>query len=355
MTGHVVLQDGTTFTGYGFGHSGTTAGRLVFHTGVVGYQEIITNPAYHGLLVVMTYPLIGNVGVVPDASESASVQAAGLIVKQQSPAFSNWQAREDLPAFMRRHNLIGLQGIDTRALVTHLRDQGEMGAVLSTESDELDRLRDQARQASTTQDGALARVTTSDTAILEPTGSVRAEITLLDLGITGSLLERLRQQGCRVRRLPASAPVSKILEHTPQAVILAGGPEDRPGLQRVARQVGQLPPDIPVLGIGSGFLVVALMHGAHVVSMRCGHHGLNQPVKITPTDTAAITIQDHSLSIDPDTVASDRMEVTHTNLNDNTIEGIRSLGRSCTEAIHYVPDHVGEWAVNWLEHHASKN
>jgi len=324
MKAILILEDGSIFEGCSFGAKGEKIGRVVFHTGVVGYQELITNPSYRGLLLTMTYPLVGNYGINEAGYESEAAQAEALIVKENSRVYSNWLAQESLEDFMKRNSVVGIEGIDTRALVVHLRNNGEMTGVVSTQDFQVRNLIKKAKAFSDQERDLISEVTISKVAVEKAPERIRYKVVVLDLGGTKSLFNSLRNVGCQIIRVPAETSASEILRLNPDGIVLSSGPEDLKGFAQIAREVKNLLGKKPVLGISSGNLVLAMTLGGEIRRMKYGHHGVNQPVRNLESKKLAITVQNHSWVISKNSVKESDMEVTEINLNDQSIEGTKS-------------------------------
>jgi len=324
MKAILILEDGSIFEGCSFGAKGEKIGRVVFHTGVVGYQELITDPSYRGLLLTMTYPLIGNYGINEAGYESEAAQAEALIVKENSRVYSNWLAQESLEDFMKRNSVVGIEGIDTRALVVHLRNNGEMTGVVSTKDFKVRNLIKKAKTFSDQERDLISEVTISEVAVEKAPERMEYKVVVIDLGGTKSLFNSLRNVGCQIIRVPAETSAGEILRLNPDGIVLSSGPEDLKGFAQIAREVKNLLGKKPVLGISSGNLVLAMTLGGEIRRMKYGHHGVNQPVRNLGTEKLAITVQNHSWAISKNSVKESDMEVTEINLNDQSIEGIKS-------------------------------
>lgn len=338
MQAKLVLEDGTVFAGRAFGSPGEQAGEVVFNTTMTGYQEVLTDPSYRGQIVVMTCPHIGNVGVNPDDAESAAgPQAQGFVVRELSPMRSNFRAQEDLDAYFRRHGVLGIEGIDTRALTRHLRVRGSMIGVLSTQELDEATLGRRAREAPRMEGSDLVRTVTCRTphawtegpagdwapAIPRPDGR-RFRVAAVDYGVKSSLLRYLVASGCEVTVFPATTSGADLLAHKPEGVFLSNGPGDPAALPyAVAAVRAVVERGLPVYGVCLGHQILGLALGARTYKLKFGHHGGNHPVQDLRTGRVAITAQNHGFAVDPDSLAGTGLEVTHKNLNDGTVEGVR--------------------------------
>ena len=325
MRALLALADGTVFEGKSFGAPGEVAGEVVFNTSMMGYQEILTDPSYKGQIVTMTYPLIGNYGVNEEDSESSKPWAEGLIVKECSPVVSNWRAQQSLPDFMCEHGIVGIEGIDTRTLTRRLRDRGAQEGVISTVELDPDALVARARGVPSMSGRDLVKDVTCE-APYDWTEDAPASATPLvvayDYGIKHNILRCLTRRGCRVHVVPAGTPAEAVLDMQPDGVFLSNGPGDPAALPTVIDQVRRFIGVKPIMGICLGHQILALASGAETVKLKFGHHGGNQPIRDLHTERVLITAENHGFAVDPSTLP-DALEVTHINLNDNVVEGVR--------------------------------
>jgi carbamoyl-phosphate synthase small subunit len=336
----LMLQDGTAFEGRPFGTIGEAAGETVFYTGVVGYQEVITDPSYAGTLLVLTYPIIGSYGVNAEDDESPRPHARGLIIKEYSRCVSNFRATGNLEEFLVAHGVVGIRDVDTRALTVHLREHGEMKGIIASGKPDPDKLLKKLRQTPSPFESDLTRDLPCD-GDLKPDGPPTRRLAAPNFGIKRSLLRQLAQLGCAVELLPASATARDVLARQADGVLLAGGPGDPRVLDHAVATVRSLLGNVPLLGIGLGHQLLALAQGCQVRRMTAGHHGVNYPVRELPGNACNITVQHHSFVVDEGSVPPS-VEVTHVNVNDGTVEGIRS--RECPAAsvqFHPSPDEIG--------------
>jgi len=337
----LLLEDGTTFEGQAFGAVGEAVGQAVFYTGVVGYQEVLTSPSYRGTLPVLTYPIIGSYGVNAEDGESACIQASGVVIKEYSRHHSNFRATGALEPMLAEQGVVGIQGIDTRALAVHLREHGEQcGLIASGDDLDHDALADKLAAAPSPFDADL--LAGLPPASPPATDGAATPIVVLDLGVTRSMLAHLAAAGAAVEIVPANTSAEDIAARRPKGVVAAGGPGDPHVPTYAVETVKALLGDIPVLGIGLGCQIVALALGCGVTRLKAGHHGVNHPVKQTATGQCDITCQHHSFVVDGDRVPGD-VEVTHLNLNDGSVEGIRSKSRAAIGVqFHPIPDEMGD-------------
>jgi carbamoyl-phosphate synthase small subunit len=321
----VVLEDGTVFEGWSFAGNGEVAGEVVFTTSMVGYQETVTDPSYRGQIVLFTYPLIGNYGVIPGDEESRKVQAAGVLVREYTPHPSNWASERSLAALLEESGVIGVEGIDTRALTRHLRDKGAMRGVISTSDQDPCSLREKAT-AHPSMVGLDLASTSSDLAepaLLPALGEERCRVAALDYGVKGSIYEELRRRGAAVLAMPGSTSAEEILASKPDGVFLSNGPGDPAALEDAVSTLRLLLGEVPVFGICLGHQLLGLALDCETYKMPFGHHGANHPVRNLNTGRIEITSQNHGFAVREETMPSS-VELTHRNLYDGTIEGIES-------------------------------
>lgn len=333
----LVLTDGSIYQGWSFGASGTVMGEVVFNTGMTGYQEVLTDPSYRGQIVTFTYPELGNTGVNPQDEESDRPHVRGAIARNICELPSNWRMTQSLPEYLRQHGIPGIFGIDTRALTRKLRSSGVMNGAISTEvldPEELLRLLQSAPSMAGLN--LVSEVTTSEPyEWAEPTETpwecypeeeTPAEPTLtvvaIDFGIKRNILRRLTRYGCRVIVVPANTPPETILSYNPDGIFLSNGPGD-PAAVAEAPQVIQalLEKQLPTFGICMGHQILGLSLGAETFKLKFGHRGLNHPCGLT--QRVEITSQNHGFAINADSISDADIEISHLNLNDRTVAGIR--------------------------------
>ncbi|MFO8013326.1 MAG: glutamine-hydrolyzing carbamoyl-phosphate synthase small subunit [Phycisphaerae bacterium] len=336
----LILADGTRFEGACFGAAGEAVGQAAAYTGVVGYQEVLTHPSYRGSLLVLTYPIAGAYGVNGEDDESPAVQAAGLVVREASRTFSNFRAERSLEDRMTEAGLVGIREVDTRAVAVHLREAGEMAAAIVPGDADTDAVVQRLQKADTeTSRDLIADVTWAGRR--EPDGKAACTLALVNLGVAESLLAQLVDLGCAVEVLPADVSADDVLAAGAEGAVLAGGPGDPRGLAAQIETAKALLGEVPVLGIGLGHQVLALAAGCEVEAMRAGHRGLNYPVRDHTGGRGAITVQHHRYVVSRDALGKG-VEVTHTNFNDETVEGIRAAdGRASGIQWHPTRDDMG--------------
>ncbi|HEY8350064.1 MAG TPA: glutamine-hydrolyzing carbamoyl-phosphate synthase small subunit [Clostridia bacterium] len=318
MKSVLVLEDGTYYPGLGFGAKGETIGEVVFNTSMTGYQEIVTDPSYRGQIVAMTYPLVGNCGFNNEDSESGGAQVQGFIVKELCDSPNNWRCSIDAEEYFRMNNIIGLRGIDTRALVKHIRSNGSMYGIISTECGNVDVLLERLRAGMQERRSLVAEVTVKEPIHLEGQGK---RIALLDLGTKRTLVRYLKEHGCDIYVLPASSAYEDVMAYDPDGIIVSSGPGDPRDLPKLQQLLARLIGRKPVFGVGLGHLLLGLALGGTVCKLKYGHHGANIPVKDNTTGRCYITSQNHNYALNAD--INDDVEITQININDNTVEGFR--------------------------------
>jgi carbamoyl-phosphate synthase small subunit len=339
MKAILALEDGTVFTGTAFGATGERYGEVVFNTSMTGYQEILTDPSYKGQIVTMTYPLMGNYGINDEDVESAHPQVEGFVVREVSRIESNWRSQKSLDQYLQDHGIVGIEGVDTRKLTRHIRTAGAMKAVLSTDDLDEQRLVKKARDSQGLVGIDLVKEVTcpqpyswnefveqSVVKSKDRESQVAAfpfKVVAIDCGIKFNILRLLRGAGCDVTVVPAHSSAQEIAALNPQGVFLSNGPGDPAGVPYVVETVQKLMGTYPIFGICLGHQMLGLAYGGKTYKLKFGHRGGNQPVKHMPTGKVDITSQNHGFCVDLDSINRDAVELTHINLNDHTVEGMR--------------------------------
>ncbi|HNX81132.1 MAG TPA: glutamine-hydrolyzing carbamoyl-phosphate synthase small subunit [Candidatus Omnitrophota bacterium] len=322
MEAWLVLEDGSLFRGRSFGAAGETRGEVVFNTSMTGYQEIITDPSYKGQIVTMTYPLIGNYGVNNEDVESYRPFVDGFVVKEYSKVVSNWRATQSLGDYLNQHTIIGIEGIDTRALTLRLRQQGALNGVISTiDLDEKSLLQKARNVPSLVGRDLVKEVVVPQAYEWNKEGTYK--VVVLDCGIKYNTLRLLASHGCKVYVVPAVTSAEDILALKPDGLMLSNGPGDPAAVGYVVATVKKLLEKLPIFGICLGQQMLGQAFGGKTYKLKFGHHGGNHPVKDLRTGRVAITVQNHGFCVDIDSLNKKDIEITHINLNDNTLEGIR--------------------------------
>jgi carbamoyl-phosphate synthase small subunit len=320
----LALEDGRTFRGRSWAAEGESAGEMVFNTSMTGYQEVLTDPSYAGQIVCMTYPLIGNYGVNSEDEESDRPWVEGFVVREASRMASNWRAQETLDAYLKRWNIVAIDGIDTRALVRHIRDKGAMRACISTTDLNEESVVEKARQSPSMENRELASVvTTRQPYEVAPAGGERFHVVCYDFGVKRNSLRELSRLGCRITVVPASTTAAEVVAMNPDGVFLSNGPGDPASMNREVEQIQELVKStVPTFGICFGHQLLGRAFGGRTFKLVFGHRGGNQPVKDLQQGGVEITSHNHGFAVLADSLPAD-MEITHVNLNDRCVEGMR--------------------------------
>jgi carbamoyl-phosphate synthase small subunit len=318
----LALADGTLWPGLAFGARGTRTGEIVFNTSLTGYQEILTDASYHGQIVVMTPPHIGNYGVNDEDDESHRAWVAGLVVRAASPIASNWRATRTLDEYLRERHVAAVTEVDTRALVRHIRSRGAMNAALSSVDTEPERLIARARSAPSMNGLDLAREVTCEEPYHWSLGTTGYRVVAYDFGIKRNILRRLNARGCQVTVVPAQTTADAVLALRPDGVVLSNGPGDPAAVTYAVEAVRSLLGTVPIFGICLGHQLLGLALGGQTYKLKFGHRGGNQPVKNLLTGRVEISSHNHGFAVRAESLPPEA-EVTHVNLNDGCVEGLR--------------------------------
>lgn len=343
----LVLEDGTVFRGRVFAGRGERFGEVVFNTGMAGYQEILTDPSYKEQILVMTYPLIGNYGVNDEDIESGGIHLEGFIVREYQPFPSNFRSKKTLAEYLEEYGRIGIEGIDTRALTRLIRTRGAMRGVVAVDVDRADDLVDKVRSYRGLVGRDIVKDVTGGSSYLWkgnkrldlqelPDRSSRLRVVVLDCGVKLNILRMLEGHGCEVVVVPASSTAAEILALDPDGVLLSNGPGDPAPLTYLIDTVRTLLGKKPIFGICLGHQILGQALGGRTAKLKFGHHGVNQPVKNMRTGRVEISSQNHGFVVRADTLPADA-QVTHINLNDNTLEGL-SIPRLKAFSVQYHPE-----------------
>jgi carbamoyl-phosphate synthase small subunit len=321
MNAKIVFEDGRIFNGISFGAKGERCGEVVFNTSMTGYQEILTDPSYKGQIVTMTYPLIGNYGVNTEDIESRGVFLEGFVVKECSSIASNWRSSKTLKDYLKENNIIGVEGVDTRAITRQIRLQGAMKAIISTEDMNEKNMLKKVKSSQGLVGVDLVKEVTSDK-IQYWRKSGKYKVVVIDCGVKFNILRELVKRKCEVITVPAATTSQEILNMKPDGVLLSNGPGDPEAVTYVIDTVKRLVGKLPIFGICLGHQILGLALGGKTYKLKFGHHGANHPVKDLRTGKVSITAQNHGFCVDIKSLNKKGLKVTHLNLNDNTSEGM---------------------------------
>ncbi|MDQ2747533.1 MAG: glutamine-hydrolyzing carbamoyl-phosphate synthase small subunit [Acidobacteriota bacterium] len=320
----LVLEDGRTFRGEAFGADGECFGEMVFNTSMSGYQEILTDPSYAGQIVCMTYPLIGNYGVNDEDSESRRPWVEGFVVKEASKIASNWRASETLDAYLKRHRIVGIEKIDTRALVRHIRDKGAMRAAISSvETDEKSLLEKVLASPEMANRELASSVTVNESFDYSADGDQKFHVVAYDFGVKTNSLREFAKFGCKITVVPCDASAEEVLALKPDGIFLSNGPGDPSSMSKVVEEITKLTMEnVPMFGICLGHQILGQVFGGETYKLKFGHRGGNQPIMDLTTGKVEIAAHNHGFAVDADSLPAE-IEVTHINLNDRTVAGLR--------------------------------
>lgn len=319
----LVLEDGRTFTGRSFGAAGEAFGEMVFNTSMSGYQEIMTDPSYAGQIVCMTYPLIGNYGVNEDDNESRRPWIEGFVVRESSRISSNWRSTMTISEYLIKNNIVAIEGIDTRALVRHIRSRGAMRSAISTEDISADDLLAKVLDSPPMNDRELATAVTTAKRFEYPSSKGRYHVVAFDFGVKSNSLRELSRLGCRLTVVPAETSAAEVLALKPDGIFLSNGPGDPAAMARVIDEIRKLTASgLPTFGICLGHQLLGQAFGGATYKLKFGHRGGNQPIKNLATGKVEITAHNHGFAVDAGSLPAE-VEVTHINLNDSTVAGLR--------------------------------
>lgn len=315
MKAKLILENGMVFEGKAFGYLKESVGEVVFTTGMTGYQEVLTDPSYYGQIVTMTYPLIGNYGINLEDMESDSIKVRGFIVREKCDLPSNFRCELELEDFLKQGKVIGLEGIDTRALTKVLRNNGTMRGIIALE--DLDDETIKEKIASFSNKEAVKNVTTGKAYTIEGTGK---HVAIMDFGIKTNIIRNFKKRGCKLTIFPATTTAEEVLNVNPDLVFLSNGPGDPEDLDFAIENIKKLVGKKPLVGICLGHQLLGLTLGGKTAKLKFGHRGCNHPVKDLEANIVHITSQNHGYVVE---TLPDDMEVTHVNINDGTVEGMK--------------------------------
>lgn len=335
----LVLEDGTVFKGNAIGKIGTTTGEIAFNTGMTGYQEVFTDPSYWKQILIMNTAHIGNYGVHAEEVESDSMKISGLVVKKFSPTYSRPSAEGSLQTFMERDNCVGISDIDTRALVRHIRNQGAMNAIISSEDLDEESLKKKVKEVPSMEGLELSSQVSCKEPYTVGEDSADYRVALLDLGVKKNIIRCLNERGCQVKVFPSNTPLEELKSFDPQGIMLSNGPGDPSAMSEVVANVKEMVQSgVPIFGICLGHQVLALSQGLSTEKMHNGHRGINHPIKNLKTGKGEITSQNHGFVVSADSISNnDAVEQTHVHLNDQTVAGIELKGKAVF-SVQYHPE-----------------
>lgn len=336
----LLLDDGTVFYGKSAGKIGTTTGEICFNTGMTGYQEVFTDPSYYGQLLVTTNAHIGNYGTKDQDTESSSIKIAGLICKNFTDQFSRKQADKSIQTYFEEEELVGISDVDTRAIVRHIRDKGAMNAIISSEELDVDKLRKKLAKTPPMEGLELASKVTTKEAYTQGKEDATYRVAVLDFGVKQNILDCFTSRDCYVKVFPAKTSYKELKKFKPDGYFLSNGPGDpAPMDYAVTTAKTALEEEVPLFGICLGHQILARAVDIPTYKMHNGHRGINHPVKNLKVGTCEITSQNHGFGVSPEAIRAneDKVEITHINLNDDTIEGIRIKGKPAF-SVQYHPE-----------------
>jgi len=333
----LLLEDGTICNGFAFGHIGTATGEICFNTGMTGYQEVFTDPSYFGQILIMNSVHIGNYGIKEDEVESDSVKIRGLIGRNLEEVYSRKLAKGSLDEYLKKNKIVCIEGVDTRALVTHVRQKGAMNCIISSEISDTDELKKILAKVPSMDGLELASFVTTEKEYELGNSSSAIKIAVMDFGCKQHILQCMTDRGAYVKVFPAKTPAARLKEFNPNGYFISNGPGDPAAMDYAIETVKDiLKEDKPTFGICLGHQLLALANGVSTFKLHHGHRGLNHPVKNLLTGKSEITTQNHGFGVDPESVKKAKhIEVTHINLNDQSIEGIRVKGKKIFSVQHH--------------------
>lgn len=347
---YLLLDDGTFFSGTSFGAEGTSGGEICFNTGMTGYQEVFTDPSYTGQILIMNNAYVGNYGVKEDDVESSTVKIRGLICKNISDRYSRMQASGDLGDYLKQNNIVAIEGVDTRALVQHIRSKGAMNGIISTEITHAEGLKAQLTQVPSMDGLELSSEVSTKEAYTFGSPNAKLRVAVLDYGLKRSMLRNFAERGVFVKVFPGHTSFEEMQEFRPHGYFVSNGPGDPASMDYAVNTVKEiLAADQPMFGICLGQQLLARANGIPTFKMHHGHRGLNHPVKNLRTGKSEITTQNHGFSIDGEAArAAENVEITHINLNDGSVEGIRLTDKPAFSVQYHPESTPGTYDARYL-------
>jgi carbamoyl-phosphate synthase small subunit len=346
----LLLEDGKVFEGRAAGRIGTTSGEICFNTGMTGYQEIFTDPSYYGQIIVMTNSHIGNYGVLEAEEESGSIKIAGIVCKKFNKGYSRPRAASSLQKYFDENNIVSICELDTRALVRHIRDKGAMNCVISSETTDISILKAQLAKVPSMKGLELSSNVSTKSPYFIGSENARFRVAVMDYGAKRNIMRCLAERDCFVKVFPMSATLNELKEFNPHGIMLSNGPGDPAVMQKETDEVKKfVESGLPVFGICLGHQLIAQSQGISTYKMHTGHRGINHPVKNLLTGRCEVTSQNHGFSVSEKDIKKDRnIEITHLNLNDETIEGFRLKDRQVFCVQYHPESNPGPWDSRYL-------
>jgi carbamoyl-phosphate synthase small subunit len=346
----LVLEDGKVFEGKAAGKIGTTSGEICFNTGMSGYQEIYTDPSYFGQIIVMTNPHIGNYGIEASEVESASIKIAGMVCKKFNTGFSRPRAQKSLQTWFEESNLVSISDLDTRAVVRYIRDKGAMNAIISSEILDVEELKKRLKLVPSMEGLELSSKVTTKAAYTYGSDTAPYKVAVMDYGAKLNILRCLSERGMYLKVFPMTASLKEVMEFQPDGIMLSNGPGDPAAMKNEIEVVkGLVDAGKPVFGICLGHQLLAQSQGIPTYKMHAGHRGINHPVLNLRSGKSEITSQNHGFTVDEKAINSNaNIEITHVNLNDKTIEGIRLKDRSAFSVQYHPESNPGPYDSRYL-------
>jgi carbamoyl-phosphate synthase small subunit len=320
MEGILYLEDGTIYKGKGFGKKGTSVGEIVFNTSMSGYQEILTDPSYAGQIITMTYPLIGNYGVNSFEKESSKVHARGFVVKTPSKKISNYMSENTVDHMLKKMNIVAISDVDTRSITKKIRNIGALKCVISNETLSIDEIKVRLQSEKEQSVNYMEEVSTKEIVHIEGSGP---RIALIDFGVKSNIINNLKARNCDITVFPYNTPYEEVINLNPQGILLSNGPGDPKAVIQGVELVKRLVQKVPTFGICLGHQILTLALGGDTYKMKYGHRGGNHGIYDVDLDKAYITSQNHGYAVNPESLKDKNILITHRNLNDDTVEGIR--------------------------------